>query len=97
MLVWRPENPVFQLTAGTSGAFEDVMTTDQLTIDGTITDVPSPLRTCSTCQAEFFVEAVSTSSRGHRSATPARRYTLRCPNGHEKAWVGGAAELSDSE
>lgn len=70
--------------------------TDQLTTDGTITDVPSLLRTCSTCGAAFFVEAVSTLSSGHHSGSHGRRYTLRCPNGHEKTWVQGAAELSVS-
>jgi hypothetical protein len=80
---------------GTAGAQEDTVT-DQLTTNGTITDVLFPLRTCSTCGAEFFVEAVSTSS-GHRSSKHGKRYTLRCPNGHEKTWVEGAAELSDPQ
>jgi hypothetical protein len=70
--------------------------TNQLTTDGTITDVPSPLRTCSTCEAEFFVEAVSTFSNGHHPTTRGKRYALRCPNGHERTWIRGAAELSVS-
>ena len=71
--------------------------TDQLTTDGRITDVPSAFRTCSTCGAAFFVEAVSTVSTGHRPPSQGKRYTLRCPNGHEKTWVQGATALSDSE
>jgi hypothetical protein len=94
MLVSLPENCVFD--PRTSAGQEDVVT-DQLTTDGTITDVPSPLRKCPTCGAEFFVEAVSTLSTGHHPTTPGKRYTLRCSNGHEKTWVRGATELSAAE
>jgi hypothetical protein len=75
---------------------EDVVT-DQLTSDGTITDVPAPLKTCPICKAEFFVEAVSTLKGGHHSTGHGKRYTLRCANGHEKTWVQGAIALSDPE
>jgi hypothetical protein len=70
---------------------------DLLTNDGTISDVPSPLRDCPICKAEFFVEAVSSFPTGHHPTTHGKRYTLRCPNGHEKAWIQGAADLADAE
>jgi hypothetical protein len=69
---------------------------DQLTSDGTITDVPSALRTCSTCGADLFVEAVSTTSRGRQATAHGRRYSLRCPKGHEESWAPGTVDRSDS-
>ena len=79
------------------GSEQEDAVTDQLTSDGTITDVPATLRTCPICKAEFFVEAVSTVKGGHHSTGHAKRYTLRCANGHEKTWVQGAIALSDPE
>jgi len=79
------------------GSEQEDAVADQLTRDGTITDVPAPLQTCPICKAEFFVEAVSTLKGGHHAGAPAKRYTLRCANGHEKTWVQGASALSDPE
>jgi hypothetical protein len=79
------------------GPDEEDAVTDQLTRDGTITDVPAALKTCPICKAEFFVEAVSTVKGGGHSTAGGKRYTLRCANGHEKTWVQGAAALSDPE
>jgi hypothetical protein len=75
----------------------ELQQTSQLTTDGTITDVPVSLRTCPTCKAEFFVEAVSSHATGPATTGRAKRYTLRCSNGHEMTWVTGAAALSAPE
>jgi hypothetical protein len=71
------------------------MVNEALTHDGTITDVPAALRTCATCGAELFVEAVSTTPRARHAVSPGRRYALRCPKGHEESWAPGEAQQSD--
>ena len=80
-----------------NGPEQEDAVTDQLTSDGTISDVPAALKTCPICKAQFFVEAVSTLKSGRHATGPGKRYTLRCANGHEKTWVQGAIALSDPE
>lgn len=71
--------------------------TEELTDDGTITDLPTQLRACPTCGLEFFVEAVTHHTDRRAGATFGTLYQLRCSKGHTKIWVQGAPDLRDSK
>ena len=63
-----------------------------LTNIGSITDIPSPLRNCPDCKAEFIVEAVQRVPKpGHGKV-----YLLRCSNNHVWEWPLGERDLRKS-
>jgi len=93
----RPQGATWRTRRGPDEPDEEDAVMEELTHDGTITDVPAPLKTCPICKADFFVEAVSTVKGGGHATTSSKRYTLRCAHGHEKTWVQGAVALSDPE
>jgi hypothetical protein len=60
-----------------------------LTNNGSITDIPSPLRNCPGCGSDLIVEAV----QRPRPPSHGKVYVLRCVKNHIWEWSQGAVDL----